>query len=131
MIKRSQFAGLLPNFEPDIKKCGTYHGSVFHEVPEWGHKKWVVGAYISVDYKKYTDEGKTMEEVVAGCLAFLNQPPPRKKFQRRLKNPLYGNLDPMPLKWWHREIDGEECIGVLLVTDKRKCRHFFGEGQKL
>ena len=134
LIERSQFAGLLPDYEPDIKKRGTYHASVFHEVEEWGHKKWVVGTYIRVDYENLLKEGKTMEEIVAGCLAFLNQPPPRKKYQRRLKNPLYGNLDPMPLKWWRKELadcDGEKCIGVLLVTDKRKCRHFWGEGQKL
>ena len=131
LLKRTQYAGLLPDYEPDLKRCGTYHGSVWHEVEEWGHKKWVVGAYLEVDYEKHQADGKSMEEILAGCLAHLNQPPVRKKYQRRLKKPLYGNLDPLPLRWWFKEMDGEKCIGVLIVTDKRKCRYFWGEGQKL
>ena len=131
LLKRTQFAGLLPDYEPDLKRCGTYHGSVWHEVEEWGHKKWVVGTYIEVDYETHQEDGKSMEEILAGCMAHLNQPPQRKKYQRRLKNPLYGNLDPMPIRWWLKEIEGQKCIGVLIVTNKRKCRYFWGEGQKL
>ncbi len=131
LLKRTQYAGLLPDYEPDLKRCGTYHSSVWHEVEEWGHKKWVVGAYLEVDYEKHQEDGKSMEEILAGCIAHLNQPPPRKKYQRRLKNPLYGNLSPMPIRWWFKEVDGIKCVGVLIVTDKRKCRHFWGEGQKL
>ena len=71
-----------------------------------------------------------MEEILAGCFIYLNQPPDRKKYQRRLKNPIYGNLDPMPIRHGFREIDGKEYIWVLLVTDKRKCKRFWGEGIK-
>ena len=130
-LERTQYAGVIPDWEPDLKKCGTYHGSVFHEVEGWGKKKWVVGGYIKVDYEKYQEGGMTIEEILAACVAWLNQPPARKKYQRRQKNSLYGTLDPMPLKWWFKEMDGEKCIGVLVVTDKRKCKHFWGEGMKL
>ena len=104
---------------------------MFHEVEGFGVDRWVVGSYIDVDYESLTEQGLTIEEVIAGCLIYLNEPPPRKKYQRRLKKPLYGNLDPMPLRWWLREIDGKKYIGVLLVTDKRKCKYFWSEGMKL
>ena len=130
-LARSQYAGILPNYEPDLLRQGTYHSSMFFDVEQFGVKRWVVGTYIDVDYEAYLEQGLTIEEVLAGCIIFLNQPPPRKKYQRRLKNPLYGNLDPMPYRHGLKEIDGKKYIWALLVTDKRKCRYFWSEGPKV
>lgn len=131
LLERSQYAGILPNYEPDIKKKGHYHGSVWHDVKGWGVDKWVVTAILDVNHKALLEEGKTMEEILVGCLEYLNQPPPRRKYQRRQRKPLYGTLDPFPHKHGVKEIDGKEYIWMCMVTNKRRCNHFFGEGQKL
>ena len=131
LLARSQYAGILPNYEPDLLKQGTYHGSMFYDVELFGVKKWVVGAYLDIDYGTYMEQGLTLEDILAGCLIYLNQPPARKKYQRRVKNPLYGNLDPMPHRHGFKEINGKKYIWVLLVTDKRRCKYFWGEGPKL
>ena len=66
----------------------------------------------------------TMEEVLSGCFAYLNQPPERKKYQRRRRKPLYGNIEPYPHRHGVKTVDGKEYIWVALVTDKRKSKHF-------
>ena len=78
--------------EGDLLRFGRYHSSTFPEVELWGSKRWVVGAYIMVDYESLREEGKTDDEIVQGCIKFLNQPPPRRKFQRKVRKPTYGNL---------------------------------------
>ena len=55
----------------------------------------------------------------------------RKKYARRLKNPLYGNLEEKPHEFKLREKGGKSVIEVALVTDKRKNPRLWGEGQKL
>lgn len=131
LLERSQYAGMLPNYEPENKRRGTYHGSVWHDVSGWGVNRWVVMAILDVDHKSLIEGGMTMEEVLSGCFAYLNQPPERKKYQRRRRKPLYGNIEPYPHRHGVKTVDGKEYIWVALVTDKRKSKHFFGEGQKL
>ena len=131
LLERTRYAGMMPNYEPDIKKKGTYHASVWHDVEGWGVNRWVVMAVLDVDHKRILSEGKTVEELLAGCFAYLNQPPERKKYQRRRRKPLYGNLEPFPHRYGFKEIDGKEYIWVAMVTDKRKCKEFFGEGFKI
>ena len=130
LLSRGQYAGILPSSELASLREGTYHSSFFREVEGWGVNHWVVGAYLDVDYKSHIEEGLTIEEVLAGCFIHLNQPPLRKKYQRRSKNPVYGNLEPMPIHHGYKEIDGKDYIWVLFVTDKRKCKYFWGEGIK-
>lgn len=131
LLERTQYAGMLPNYEPDIKKKGTYHGSVWHDVEGWGVNRWVVTAVLDIDHKALLAEGMTMEEILAGCFKYLNQPPERKKFQRRQRKPLFGNLEPFPHRHGIKTVGGKEYVWVCLVTDKRRCKHFFGEGVKL
>lgn len=104
-------------------KKGRYHGSRFREVPE---KHYVVGAYIEADWHEYISEGYSEEEVVLACIRHLNTVPPRQKFQRATKKSPYGKISPQPVQYKFRE----DCIEVLLVTDKRKSRVFWGEGVK-
>ena len=56
-------------------------------------------------------------------------PPKRKKYAKRTPKPLYGTLDDMPVRHQFKEKNGEKCIMMMLVTDQRKNRNFFGEGQ--
>lgn len=127
-LKMTQFGSIVPEWDGP-KKCGNYHGSVWHEVEGFGVSRWVVGTYVIVDYDKYRSEGMTDEEIVRGCVEYLNCPPKRRKYSKRTPKPLYGNLEDMPIRWLFKEKLGEKCIMMMLVTDQRKNRHFHGEGQ--
>lgn len=128
-IPRREFGNTCPEAGPE--KCGSYHGSVWNEVKGFGTKKWVVGGYISVDYQKYRADGLTDEEILRGCVEFLNCPPKRKKYAKRTPRPLYGNLDDMPIRHKFMEKNGKHCIMMILVTNQRKNKHFHGEGQNI
>ena len=130
LLGMTEWAGVMD--DPDgQKKRGRYHGSFFNTVKQFGVKKWVVGGYIVVGWKSLMEEGYSEQQIVQGCLKFLSQPPPRRKFQRKKTKPLYGNLNQIPVRFRMREKDGVDCIEVLFVTDRRKCRHFWSEGVKL
>tara|TARA_B100000676_G_C17583066_1_gene583024 strand:+ start:174 stop:596 length:423 start_codon:yes stop_codon:yes gene_type:complete len=131
LLDLREWEGILAYDSEEERRKGRYHGSFFHNVDEFGVKKWVVGGYILVDWEELREKGSTPEEIVQGCLKFLNQPPPRKKFQRRRRKPLYGNLDQIPVRFKLREKKEKSCIEILFVTDKRKCKQFWGEGIKI
>jgi len=114
--EQSEYGSLLPDCSKR-KKQGKYHGSNFYNsVPGFGVKKWVVGVYIDVDYGQHLD---SMSEEEA---------PPRKKYQKKKPQPLYGNLDSEPLQYWVGEDSDGKYIGALLVTDQRKNKKFWGVG---
>ena len=105
-------------------KHGRYHGSMFWDIPEFAVKRWVVAAKIELleDIKGVCDQ-----EVIERCVEFINTPPPRKKFERRKKKPKYGKLELYKAKV-HRSEEGTY-ISALLITDKRKSKHFWGRGR--
>jgi hypothetical protein len=105
------------------KKFGRYHGSMFWSIPGFGSKKWVVAARIKVE-DAVSD--LTEQEILEGCIAYLNAPPPRKKFQRRIKKPKYGSLE--LYKGNFIEVAGNRYISALLITDQRNNKHFWGKG---
>lgn len=110
-------------------KEGKYHGSMFWQVDGFGSKRWVVCTRIVVDWDKYFKDGISEEELFARCIAYLNLPPKRKRFQRRQTKPRYGKLSPVPM--WIKakeDTDGTKYLSVLVVTDRKKCRHFWGQG---
>ena len=117
--------------ETDPTRLGRYHGSDFPDVEQFGSKRWVVGAYIMDEYESLREEGKSDDEIVQGCIKFLNQPPPRRKFQKKIRKPVYGNLNPAPVSYSFVQRGGVEVICALMVTDKRKNKKFWGEGLKL
>jgi hypothetical protein len=123
---REEYHHVLPGYTTKTR-FGLYHGSDFH-FPHFGTKKWVVGVYIDVDYDKHVAEGIELEEVIRGCIEYLNQPPPRKKYQKKKPQPLYGNLDSEPLQFWTGEDSEGKYIGALLITDQRKNKNFWGAG---
>lgn len=127
-IKRENYAYVVEE-EDSGGKCGQYHGSVWPEVKDFGLKRWVVGGYVAVDYERYRSLGYTDEEIVRGCVEFLNCPPKRKKYAKRTPRPLYGNLEDMPVRHKFMEKAGKKCIMMCLVTNQRKNKHFLGEGQ--
>jgi len=127
-LKQGEFASVVPNWEGP-KKCGNYHGSVWHEVDGFGVSKWVVGTHVVVDYEKYHKQGMSDEDILRGCIEYLNCPPKRKKYAKRTPKPMYGTLDDMPLRYKLKNKNGTNCIMMILVTNQRKNKHFHGEGQ--
>ena len=129
MLKLPEFS-VLKNSDSEFKD-GRYMASYYWEVKGFGYKRWVIGGYIDVNHEAYIEAGFCEEDIVAACIRHLNKPPLRKKYQRRLKNPLYGNLEEKPHQFKLREKDGKSVIEIALITDKRKNSRLWGEGQKL
>ena len=120
-----EWGDLIPG-ETKTKK-GRYHGSSF-PIDGFGINKWVVCAYLIVpEYSHYIALGLTDEQIIEGCLVHLNKPPARKKYQRRVRKPLYGDLGLYQFK--HKASEEEqEVFEVCLTTDQRKNRNFWSEG---
>lgn len=107
------------------KKKARYHGSIFSKVKGFGSKRWVVCGYLDVDYVPYLEEGLSEEEIARRCIEHLNKPPARKKYQKKKLKPMYGNLS---LYSYKLKNDGEPYIEVVVVTDERKNKNFWGQG---
>lgn len=117
----------LPDIGGEKRRLGRYSGSI-HRVPGFGHKKWVVLAYLDIpDLPLRMAQGTTEREILEGCVEFLNQPPPRQKYQRRNRKPLYGTLELLSYKFIDKGDDRVCCVS--LVTDQRKNKNFWGTGQ--
>ena len=107
------------------KKYGRYHGSSFWDIKGYGNKKWVVGAYIEIQDPALFEK-LPKEEIVRGCLETLNTPPPRKKYAKKAPQPKYGVLE--HYKSQIVEKFGKKMLSVLLITDKKKNKLFWGKG---
>ena len=106
-------------------RYGKYHGSYFPGVPELWIKNWIVVAELNVDFQKYEQEGYDKESIVQGCVNYLNLEPPRKKYAKKQTKPLYGKLKLYKIC----KLDNEK-VQVLLITDRKKNKHFWGEGAR-
>ena len=109
-------------------RFGRYHGSCFWDVKNFGSKKWVIAAYIKIEDSTLFEES-TPEDIARGCVEYLNQPPPRKKYAKKVPKPKYGSLE----YYSARIIEKEEgkYISALLVTDARKNKLFWGKGRNV
>ena len=94
---------------------------MFWDIPEYGQKSWVVAAKIEPQEET---EGLTDDQVIQGCINFLNTPPPRRKYQKKKSKPIYGNLAVYKASY-NRE---QNVITALLITGDRKNKHFWGTG---
>ena len=114
--------------EDDTLRGARYHGSMFWKVKGFGVTRWVIAGYIILDWEDLIEQGHTKEDIFKGCAKFLNKPPVRKKFEKRITKPLYGMLQPEPVKVTLREKNGVKVLEVLAVTNKRKSKWVWGEG---
>ena len=110
-------------------RMARYHGSNFWNIKGFGVKRWVIGGYIAVDWHSLMEQGHTVEDIFKGCVKFLNKPPERRRFQKRISKPLFGILQPEAVKLVAREKNGQQVLEVLAVTNKRKSKYVWGEGQ--
>lgn len=120
--------GINSTEDPDERRGARYHGSMFWKVKGFGVTRWVIAGYIILDWEELIDQGYTKEDIFKGCAKFLNKPPVRKKFQKRITKPLYGAIQPEALKVALREKNGVKVLEVLAVTNKRKSKWVWGEG---
>ena len=119
----------LPELGENKTRAGRYSGSA-HCIPEYGRKKWVVLAYLDIpDLPLRLAQGTTEREILEGCVEFLNQPPPRKKYQRRNRKPLYGTLELISYRFVDK--GDEKVCCVTLSTDQRKNKNFWGSGRQI
>ena len=65
------------------KKHARYSNSCFWDIKGFGKDKWVVVAYIHPEDPWVLIDGSDVEEVAEGCVEFLNQRPPRKKYAKK------------------------------------------------
>lgn len=101
-------------------KLGSYHGTYFWGEPGFGVEKWAVIATIDpVDTKRIKE--LTEQEIVEGCISFLNKPVGKRK-----KKQLYGNL-----KLHRFTLNEDGSIQTVLFTDQRNNKNFWGKGQKV
>jgi len=115
---------------PKKKKYGMYLSSFF-PIKNYGAKCWVVGVNIDVDYEKYVNEGMTDQEIVEGCIEYLNTPPKRKARGRPPKKPLYAFFHEKPYRFYIKESANSKYIQALLITNDKKNKKFWGAGKKI
>lgn len=110
------------------KKFGIYTNSVY-TIPEFATKKWVVHAYLLVDYDKYYSEGWTENRLIDACLNYLNDVE-RKKGAKKQPKPKYGKLEPLVSRWKgvYDLVYKPDRIIISLVTDDPRNPNFWGEG---
>lgn len=115
----------LEQYEPLIaaeggrQKKGSYHGSYFWDVEGFGTTKWMLAAII--DPGEAPDEHAELEGFIQGCIEHLNTPVGKRK-----KKKLYGNLE---LHKFSPRDDGG--YTVLMTTDERLNKKFWGKGQRV
>lgn len=96
-----------------------------------GTKQWVVLAYIKAEFDKHRILRKSNEEIIQGCLNYLNNPEERKKYQKKEPTPKYGFLTLVSKEIKFVEKDGQKVAVVELATNERTNENFWGEGERM
>jgi len=110
----------------EIRK-GRYHRSNFWDIKGFGKDRWVVGVYIEFNADD-VPPWMSNQEVAEGCIEYLNQPPERKKYEKRSSHSLYGKLA-LYEHWLKKAENGEPYIEAMLITDEPKNKNFWGKGK--
>lgn len=107
-------------FSDGESKLGCYSETNL-KVKGLGYDKWALVANIIVDkpIEEYFSDGLTEDEVITGCLEFLNKPP-----TKRARKPKYGHLEHRYFKVLDKKIT------VSLTTTDRNSKFFWGRGSR-
>ena len=110
----TEYGKVLPTWNPDKKRKGRYTSSCYGKI---GKKNYCI----------IVNEGHSDEEILLGCINFLNTPPPRKKYAKKTPQPLYGDL---ALIKHQRKEDSEHGLYYVAVlkTNQKKNKNFWGVG---
>jgi hypothetical protein len=107
--------------EEESKKKHGYYSSTHLPVKGYGTKVWSVVVYIEVDHNLHRESGFTDDQIVEGCLKFINKPE-----TRRHRKPRYGSKFSIDS---YKMMDNN-LISASLVTDLRNNKNFWGKGWK-
>jgi len=110
-------------------KYGQYLSSYFH-IKGYGKKCWVIAVNIEVNHSVYLAQGITKEQLIRECVKHLNFPPKSKYGKKRRRQPLYGKFRDEPYSFKLKTKNDKQIIEALLVTERRRSKHFWGEGLK-
>jgi hypothetical protein len=111
------------------KKYARYSNSCFWDIGGFGRKSWVIVAYIDPEDPLLLTGECDVYGIAEGCISFLNQRPPRKKYAKKDPKPKYGNL-----KLYSASIVSKrdkKYIAAKIITDERKHKLFWGKGQSV
>jgi len=114
----------------DDYRDGRYSASPAN-VRGLGSKQWVILAYLKTDFQMLKEQKKTDEEIIQGCLNYLNNPEERKKYQKKEPTPKYGYLTLVSKEIKFIEKNGEKVAVVELATNERTNENFWGEGERM
>lgn len=121
----AEYGSVLPTWNPNKKKAGRYSCCKWSTTPK---KQYAILAYIDGDnFDLHLDQGRGEEEVLRMCLDHLNTPPTRKKFGRKTPKPIYGSLGVLRATY-KRTPEGKPYFEVILTTNQRKNKNFWGNG---
>ena len=109
---------LVDNNADPKKKCGHYTNCSL-PIKGYGSKVWAVVAHIETDLDEHRASGASDEEIVQGCINFLNKP-----LTRRHRKPRYGNLSLDKFKI----LEDKKVISVCLLIDQINNKNFWGKG---
>ena len=112
-------------------KYGMYSSAVYHNIKGFGKKAWVVIVNIDLDYEKHAVEGKSLEEIIKGCIEYLNTAPKSKYGRRRKRKLLYGSFQNTPYRAYLKEKNNKKYIQALLIVSDKKRKCFWGKGEKV
>jgi len=122
----------MPDTKGSEVKKGRYHGSNFWDVEGFAKRVWMVGAYIDLCIDDEECVGippaKTHKEIAEGCIEYLNQPPERKKYEKKQHDSPYGKLS-LYQYTFKKDPNGRDYIQVILSTTDRKNKNFWGKGK--
>jgi len=130
MIKCKLLEIFEHSFMPSEKKRqARYSNSSFWDIKDFGAKKWVVVAYIDPEDSRLLVEDCDITGIAEGCIEFLNQTPPRKKYAKKDPTPKYGRLELHGASMVCK--GGKKYIAARIITDQRKNKFFWGKGQNV
>lgn len=116
----------LPSSIESGLKSAKFSNSCHWDIRGFLEQKWVIMGYLDVNWvelKKYLSE----EDIVSGCLKFLNQTPEKKKGAKKEPRPKFGKLQ-MYKSVFKIKFD-KPIIIVELITDERVINDVWGSGQ--
>ena len=114
------------NTENRKPRYGVYLQTMYWGVKGYGKKNWVVSVKIELDYDEASKENSD-EEIVQGCIEYLNAPQKSKYGKRRMRKPLYS-FSPKPYSYEIVEKNDKKIISARLITTEQKNKNFWNTG---
>jgi hypothetical protein len=107
------------------KRKGKYSKTVY-PIEGYGVNYWVFVAYIITEVDFYLKQGLSEEDILNGCINYFNIIPERKKYEKKIQEPLFGKLKLLSFRL--KEKNNVKCFVCEIITDKKENKYLWGEG---